>query len=95
MVIDVINIQRVAFGEAENHAPIGPNRDRPKAFELAFERMQTEAGQIQVSGRSGGIKSHENITQLRSMFPDHAARVVVLVKTLQSFVTDRPDHVLS
>ena len=39
VIIDVIEIQRMAFGEAENHAPVGTNGYGPKASEVTFKRM--------------------------------------------------------
>src|ERR1035438_2394757 len=39
VVVDVVDIHGVTFREAENHAPVGANRYRPKAFEITPERM--------------------------------------------------------
>ena len=43
MIIQVIDDVRVAVLEAENDAPVGVDRDGPKARAIAFERMQTQA----------------------------------------------------
>jgi hypothetical protein len=72
MVIDIINIERLALGEAENHTPVGTNRYRPKAFQLALERMQPEARQVHISDRTCSIKARENVPQLFGVFPYHA-----------------------
>jgi len=95
VVIDVIDIMRVAFRQSENHPPISADCYRPKAFEVTFERMQAEAWQIHIRNRTGGIQPCQNVTKLYCVFADHAARVVVLVKAFQSFMTDRADHISS
>jgi hypothetical protein len=44
VVIDIINILRVAFCKTENNPPVGAYRNGPKTFQLAFERVQSETG---------------------------------------------------
>ena len=86
MVIDIINVQRVAVRKAENHPPVGAYRDRPKTFQLALERMKLEARHIYIGESSGGVQAYQNVTHLLQMFPTDPARVAVLVKAFQSFV---------
>src|SRR5271157_1242009 len=54
VVIEIINVQHVAFAKAENHPPVGADRPRPKAFQLALERMQPEPRQVHIRCRTGG-----------------------------------------
>ncbi|HEX4808629.1 MAG TPA: hypothetical protein VH325_06860, partial [Bryobacteraceae bacterium] len=42
VVIDIINILRVTV-KTKNYSPVGPNGYGPKAFPVAFERMQPES----------------------------------------------------
>jgi len=63
MVVDIIDIQRVAIGEPKNHAPVGANRYRPIALQLAPERMKPKSRQIQIRDHSSGVEPSENVTQ--------------------------------
>jgi hypothetical protein len=44
MVIDIIDFFGVALGKAENHSPVSPNGDRPKAFIWALSKCNRNAG---------------------------------------------------
>jgi hypothetical protein len=44
VIINQINIKRIAFFKTKNHAPITTHADAPKAFQVAFERVQSPAG---------------------------------------------------
>jgi hypothetical protein len=63
-----------------------------KALQLTLERMQPEAGNIHLGRSTGSVEPRENVTQLLRVFPNHAARVVVLMKAFQSPVANRADH---
>lgn len=60
----------------------------PKSFHFALEGMQVEARYIHIGYDARGVKPGQNVTQLLSVFSDQAARIVVVVKTLQPFVAD-------
>jgi len=53
VVIDIINILS-AFVETEKHPPVGAYSNRPKAFHLAFKRMQPQPRLVQVGKGRGG-----------------------------------------
>jgi hypothetical protein len=57
--------------------------------------MQPEARQIHVRWTASGIKPGQYIPQFAGVLRSHAANAVVLIKALQPFVTNRPDHVRS
>jgi hypothetical protein len=69
MVIRIIDIERVALDEAENHPPIRTNGDGPHTLQLAFQWMQAETRQVHIADRTGGVKSRENVSQLNRVFP--------------------------
>src|ERR1039458_1983207 len=52
VVIDIITVPR-AIVKAENPPPVGPNVHGPKAFHLAFERMQPEPRHVHMGQRLG------------------------------------------
>ncbi len=55
---------------------------------------QHSGWQIHIRNRTGSIQPRENVTQLFRVFPNHAARVVVLIKPFQSLVAYRSDQVV-
>ena len=67
VVIDIINV-RHAIIKTENHPPVCPNGHGPKAFHLAFERMQPQPRLVQVSKGRGGMKGRQNIPKRLGMF---------------------------
>ena len=94
MVIEIINIQRVVAGKAEDDPPVGPDRHGLKALVFALQRMQPKTWQVHVRNRTGGIKTRQYVTQLHHLFADDAARIVFFVKAFQPLVPNRPDHCL-
>ena len=68
MVIDIINVQYIAVGKAENNPPVGANRHGPKTFLPAIERMQSKPRHVHIRNRTGGIEAHQDVTQLFCVF---------------------------
>jgi hypothetical protein len=64
VIIDKINVLRVAIRKTEDHPPIGANRHCPKAFEITLKRVQSKARQVHIRDRTGSVKTRENVTQL-------------------------------
>jgi hypothetical protein len=60
MVVDQFNIKGIIHFKTENDAPIGPHRHGPQALQIAFERMQAIAGEIQSLRCRGRIENREN-----------------------------------
>ena len=85
MVIDIIDILR-AVVETEDHPPVSPNGHRPKAFQLAYERMQPESRQVDMGNGWGGVQRRQNIPQLANMLRVYAAWIVVFKELLQPLV---------
>jgi len=92
MIIEIINVQRVVVGETEDDPPIGADGHGPKVFELALQGVQPETRQVHVSKRTCRIETREYVTQLHRVFGDDAPWIIVFVKALQPFVSNRPDH---
>ena len=95
MVIDVVDILRIAFRKAENHTPVGTNRNRPEASEITLEAMGPESWQIHVCGCTSSIKPRKDVPQLWRVFGDYPARVIILVEAFESLVANRPNDILS
>ncbi len=88
MVVNIVNVVCTAVRKMENHSPVRANRHGIKPLQFALERMQTETQQIHISDGLGRIEPGENIAQLNNVLGQHAARVIVFVKALQSLVAD-------
>jgi hypothetical protein len=86
MVVDIINVLGVAVIEAENNPPVRSNGDGVETFQLTFQRVQLKPRQIHVCNRVGSGKPRQNVAKLAHVFSVHVARVVILMKALQSFV---------
>jgi len=93
VVIDIVNVLRVTI-EAKNNPPVGPNGYGPKAFHLAFERMQPQLRLVYVSNGWGGMECRQNISKLVRMFRIYTPWVILLKKPFQPLVTDGPYHPL-
>ena len=89
MIVDIVHVQRVAFGKAKNNSPVGSNSNGPKAFQLTLQGVKAEAGQVHIRRRSGCIETRKNVAQLFRVLADYPARVVVFIQTSQAFVADR------
>ncbi len=48
MVVDIVDIERIAFGKAEDHSSVSPYGDRPKSPQLTLQGMEPETGQVHV-----------------------------------------------
>ena len=94
MIVNIINIPRIAFDEAENDPPIRTDSNRPKTLEVTFERVQAKAWDVHIRDRSRSIKTRENVPQPIRMLANQTAGIAVLVKAFQSLMADRSDHVL-
>jgi hypothetical protein len=94
MVVQIVNVEYVTVGKEEDYSPVCADRYRPKSFPLAFKRMQPEAGQIHIGCGVRRVKAYKNVTQLNDVLSDHSARVGVFIKSLQSSVADRTDHLV-
>ena len=92
MVIDIIDVQRVAIFKAEDHPPVGPHCYRPKPSPVPLERVQLETRHVHVGNAASRIKPDQNIAELHNMLGIHAARVIVFVKASQPFMANRLDQ---
>ncbi len=72
--------------------PVCTNCNRPKTFLPAFERMQLEAGHIDIGDHPDRIEPCQNIAEPFGVFGHDAARVVLFMKALQSLVAYRSYH---
>jgi hypothetical protein len=55
MIIEEIDVERVAFLETENDPPVTTDRDAPETLQIAAQAVQAQAPDIHVINRDGGI----------------------------------------
>ena len=79
MVVEQIDIEGIASLEAEDDAPVGGYVDRPKALQLALERVEPEAWGIHVGHGRRDVQAAQDTADLGHMLQagcgcDHPAR---------------------
>jgi len=92
VIVDIVNVQRIAVVKTENNPPVGANRDRPESIHLTFERMRPKAGHVHIGDCTGSIQPCQNVTQFDLMFPVNTTWVVVLMKPLEPLVANRSNQ---
>jgi hypothetical protein len=93
VIIDIINVSRVAMGiEAENNAPIGADGDAPKPGQVARQQVQMEAGQIHIVGVGRDVQLRQHTGDFRHMLRQQPPAVAALIKPFQSRVAEAPNH---
>ena len=78
MGVQIVNIDGVAFLEAEDDPPIRPHRYGPEACEYAFQRVEPKTGQVHISGRSRRIQPREDVAHDLAVISADAALVAPL-----------------
>ena len=92
VIVDQINVVRIAIFKSEYESPITGNRNAPYSFQIALERMQSVSWQIYVPRLAGSIevcKSESDPIQQISAYP---AGVVPLMEALKSPMAKGPYH---
>ena len=92
MIVDQINVDDVRSFELEDDSPVRGNRHAPEALQVPREGVQTKAGKIHIARRPRHIQIGENARDLLPMGATYPSLVVALVETLQSAMTEAPDH---
>ena len=72
MIIAIINVDHVAAREPEYHSPVRADRYRPKAFQIALERMQPKSRQVHITRRLRGLQPGKDISQFRHVLRNDA-----------------------
>jgi hypothetical protein len=78
--------------EPKYDAPVGANRDAPKTFEPAFERVELETGKIHIRRNPGAVKNGEDVFDLLDQFGLQSSPFAMDKKSLESLVSKTLDH---
>ena len=92
MVVRQIHIVNVPVLETEHDPPVAPNCNAPETSPIAFERMQPEAGQSHVLGRSGTVQHSQDVLHLPNLIRVDGLWLVLLEQPPESFVPETLDH---
>lgn len=82
MIVDEVKVKRIAFFEAEDHAPIPADSDRPKPLAISTQWMQSEAGRINLINGRRRIQARENAFDLIHICRVDSAAISQLEQTL-------------
>jgi len=89
MVVQIIDVRGVTVLEAEDHTPVCPHGHRPVTGIVAFERMQTEAGQVHVVRRRGRIQTRDYIAHDIPMFGIDLPVLSALIEAFERLLLKR------
>jgi hypothetical protein len=92
VVIDQINIRGVALLKAKNNPPVGAYRDAPISGQVASQRMQAEAGQVELIRFRRLVEARQHAGDFVRMLRVQLAPVVVFIKPPQAAMSKAPDH---
>jgi hypothetical protein len=92
MVVDQINIISVAFLEAEDDAPVCPDSHAPEGFKVAFEAVQSEAGQVHVVRPPGATQNEKDVFYFIDLIRGDAFGLALLKQPFQPFMPEAFNH---
>jgi len=61
VVVDQVDVVRVAVVKVEDDAPVGPDSHAAKAFEVTLEGVEVKAGQVHIFGLLGAVQHGEDV----------------------------------
>jgi hypothetical protein len=92
VIVNQINVKRIAVLKAKNDPPIGTYDHRPNTFKIANKRVKAETRTVHIFHRFRRIQEAENVFDLRDMGSAHTSVVAVLEKALKAFVAKADNH---
>jgi hypothetical protein len=90
MVIEQINIERIAALEAEDDAPVRGHLDCPEASQFAFKRVEPEAGGVHVGHSRRGVQTAQNTPNLGHLVSPDVPAIALLEEALQAPMLEAP-----
>jgi len=92
MIINIVNVDRITVVEAERYTPIPGDRYCPKASELSFERMKSEAGKVHLIRPAAAVQYRENIAKFFNMCGGYPSCRFPIKKSFEPAMLKRPYH---
>ena len=94
MIVEVVDVDRLTLLEPEGDSPIAGHQHRKVTLQLAFERVQPQAREIQILRPAATIQQGQNVSQLLQMLRCYSSRRPTVVERLEPSMLERPDHSL-
>jgi hypothetical protein len=92
VVIEQINIRSVALLEPENDPPVGADGDTSITCEVAFQRVQPPARQVEMARLCRLIEPGSMRVILSARSGIYLATVVVFIQASEAPMAKPPDH---
>jgi len=92
VIINQFNVKSIFALKTENNAPFSPHGHRPEAPQLAFERMQPVAGEVERLRRRGMIEAAKNVFDRFQQIGPYAAPAIAFMEPFQAPVFEAPNH---
>jgi L-rhamnose isomerase len=92
MIVDQVNVKRVAGLEAKNDPPVRTHDDGPKAFKIANESVKAESRNVHVFDCCRRIQEAENVVNPLDVLCPHTLAIIVLEETLEALVAKADNH---
>jgi hypothetical protein len=92
VIIQIVDLKRLAIRESKDDAPIGSDNDRPQALQLPLKPMKPETGKVHIVHGYSCVHPRENIAQLRQVLRVYSPRVVVFIEAFQPLVAKGLNH---
>lgn len=84
MVVDQVNVGRVAVLKPEDNPPIRPYRDAPKSGQVPFKGVKLKAGDVHIFRLRTAFQLRQNTTHLFDMLGVDAPLVIIFVKSFKA-----------
>jgi hypothetical protein len=95
VIVDEVDIHRVAILEAEDVAPIAGDGNGPERREISLQPMKTHPGQpIHIFDFSRPVQNGKDATNPFQLILLNAALVVGFEEPLQTAMSEAQDHIL-
>jgi hypothetical protein len=92
MVVEIVDVRRVARFEAEDHAPVRPHRHTPEVLPIALESVQPKSRKVHIRGSWRAVKDGEDVLDLLDVVRTYPLSVAVLEESFQAFVPEALNH---
>jgi hypothetical protein len=94
MIIEQLNITRLATFHTKYDAPVGSDGNRPKALAITLQWVQTKAGQIHLFRRFRLVKNQQDVFDALEILRRNLTWVPVFEQSAQAFMPKVSDHAL-
>lgn len=92
VVIEEINIDRIAIFKAKGNTPISGDSDAPMIRQIPFQFMKPVARQVKVLQGNSTIQIGQHIAKAIELLGTNSSWIILFKKTLQAFVPECLEH---